>query len=96
MAFRGFWLVLVVILLILHFVAGWPLWLIAIPLVAWFVHALLITLVLGFASGGSGNPKPEPKNINPYSSKEYPRDPGGGDANAGAHIDAREYPRDPQ
>ena len=52
MVFRGFWLVLVAVLVILHFAAGWPLWLIAIPLVAWFIHALLITLVLGFAQAG--------------------------------------------
>lgn len=84
MVFRGFWLVLVAILVILHFAVGWPLWLIAIPLVAWFVHALLITLVLGFASGGSNNPKPEPKNINPYSSKDYPRDHGSGEADDGS------------
>ena len=69
MVFRGFWLVLVAVLVILHFVAGWPLWLIAIPLVAWFIHALLITLVLGFATSGPTTSRPEPKNVNPYSAK---------------------------
>ena len=72
MVFRGFWLVLVVVLVILHFVAGWPLWLIAIPLVAWFIHALLITLVLGFATSGPTSSRPEPKNVNPYSAKKNP------------------------
>ena len=72
MVFRGFWLVLVAVLVILHFVAGWPLWLIAIPLVAWFIHALLITLVLGFATSGPTTSRPEPKNVNPYSAKKNP------------------------
>ena len=72
MVFRGFWLVLVAVLVILHFAAGWPLWLIAIPLVAWFIHALLITLVLGFATSGPTTSRPEPKNVNPYSAKKNP------------------------
>ena len=72
MVFRGFWLVLVAVLVILHFVAGWPLWLIAIPLVAWFIHALLITLVLGFATSGPTTSRQEPKNVNPYSAKKNP------------------------
>ena len=85
MVFRGFWLVLVAILVILHFAAGWPLWLIAIPLVAWFIHALLITLVLGFATSGPTTMRPEPKNVNPYSAKKDPLDTGrsAGDVNAG-------------
>lgn len=74
MVFRGFWLVLVAVLVILHFAAGWPLWLIAIPLIAWFIHALLITLVLGFATSGPSTSRPEPKNINPYSAKKDPLD----------------------
>ena len=85
MVFRGFWLVLVAILVILHFAAGWPLWLIAIPLVAWFIHALLITLVLGFATSGPTTSRPEPKNVNPYSAKKDPLDTGrsADDVNAG-------------
>lgn len=82
MVFRGFWLVLVAILLILHFAAGWPLWLIAIPLIAWFLHALLITLVLGFATSGPTTKRPEPKNVNPYSAKKNPLDNGSGNATA--------------
>ena len=93
MVFRGFWLVLVAVLVILHFVAGWPLWLIAIPLVAWFIHALLITLVLGFATSGPTTSRPEPKNVNPYSAKKNPleqvsvgagRSANAGNANVGA------------
>ena len=72
MVFRGFWLVLVAVLVILHFAAGWPLWLIAIPLVAWFIHALLITLVLGFATSAPTTSRQEPKNVNPYSAKKNP------------------------
>ena len=68
MLFRAYWLVLVCILLVLHFVAGWPLWLIAIPIVFWFVHALLITLILGWANDNiSGTPKLVQENRNPYS-----------------------------
>ncbi|MBR3243468.1 MAG: hypothetical protein IKF90_12350, partial [Parasporobacterium sp.] len=66
MLFRSYWLVLVVILIILHFAAGWPLWLIAIPLAAWFLHALLITLILGWANSSvEEKPKVKQKNINP-------------------------------
>ena len=68
MLFRAYWLILVVVLIILRFASGWPLWLIAIPLAAWFLHSLLITLVLGWANSSvEEKPKPEPKNINPYS-----------------------------
>ena len=70
MLFRAYWLVLVCALIVLHFAAGWPLWLIVIPIVIWFVHALLITVILGWAnSSGSSRPKPVQKNKNPYSSK---------------------------
>ena len=82
MVFRGFWLVLVAVLVILHFAAGWPLWLIAIPLVAWFIHALLITLVLGFATSGPTTSRPEPKNVNPYSAKKDPLEQLNGRASA--------------
>lgn len=67
MLFRAYWLVLVCILLVLHFAAGWPLWLIAIPLVCWFLHSLLITLVLGWANESASAPKPVQENKNPYS-----------------------------
>lgn len=71
MLFRSYWLILVCILIVLHFVLGWPLWLIVIPIVFWFVHALLITLILGWANTSGGtSPKPEQKNINPYSVKK--------------------------
>ena len=46
---------------------------IIIPLVCWVVHALLITLILGWATSGA-TPKPEPKNVNPYSSGKDPRE----------------------
>ena len=73
MVFRWFWPALAVLLLILHFAVGWPLWLIIIPLICWVVHALLITLILGWATRGA-TPKPEPKNVNPYSSGKDPRE----------------------
>lgn len=71
MLFRAYWLVLVAILLILHFVAGWPLWLIVIPIVFWILHAVIITLVLGWANTtAAAHAKPEPENVNPYSKKK--------------------------
>ena len=90
MVFRGFWLVLVAVLVILHFAAGWPLWLIAIPLVAWFIHALLITLVLGFATSGPTTSRPEPKNVNPYSAKKDPLEQLNGRASAANVADTNE------
>ena len=69
MLFRAGWLALAAILLILHLVIGWPLWLIVIPLVCWVLHALLITLILGWANGSAQEPVPEQKNVNPYSNK---------------------------
>ena len=71
MLFRAYWLILVCILIVLHFVLGWPLWLIVIPIVFWIVHALLITLVLGWANDSAqAKPKPVQENKNPYSYKE--------------------------
>lgn len=71
MLFRTYWLVLVCILVLLHYLVNWPLWLIAIPLACWFLHSLIITLVLGWAnSKASAYAKPEPKNVNPYSYKK--------------------------
>ena len=71
MLFRAYWLVLVCALLVLHFALGWPLWLIIIPIVFWFVHALLITLILGWANDSAkGTVKPVQENKNPYSYKK--------------------------
>ena len=70
MMFRAYWLVLVCVLVILHFVLGWPLWLIVIPIVFWIVHALLITVILGWASDSGNSPKPVQENKNPYSYKK--------------------------
>lgn len=70
MLFRTWWLSLVTILIILHFVLGWPLWLMAIPIACWILHAVIITLVLGWANASvDTTAEKEKKNINPYSSK---------------------------
>ena len=74
MLFRAYWLVLVCVLVILHFVLGWPLWLIVIPIVFWVLHALLITAILGWANDSAVAPKPVQENKNPYS---YKKDSGG-------------------
>ncbi len=70
MLFRAYWLVLVCVLVILHFVLGWPLWLIVIPIVFWVIHALLITVILGWANDSANTPKPVQENKNPYSYKK--------------------------
>lgn len=69
MLFRAYWLVLVAVLIVLHFALGWPLWLIVIPIACWFLHALLITLILGWANSNSSEPRPPQENKNPYSFK---------------------------
>ncbi len=71
MLFRAYWLVAVCVLIILHFALGWPLWLIVIPIVFWILHALLITVVLGWANTSVNTmPKQEQENKNPYSYKK--------------------------
>lgn len=74
MAFRFGWAILAVLMLILHFVINTSLWLIAIPVVAWILHALLITIVL-FAGNKAGNiERYQKENKNPYSksNSDYP------------------------
>ena len=70
MLFRAYWLVLVCVLVILHFVVGWPMWLIVIPIVFWVMHSLLITVILGWASDSAAVTKPVQENKNPYSYKK--------------------------
>lgn len=67
MLFRAFWLVIVCILIVLHFAVGIPLWLIAIPIAFWVIHALLITLILGWANSSSAQEHKVQENKNPYS-----------------------------
>ena len=68
MLFRAYWLILVCALVILHFAVGWPLWLIIIPIVFWILHAVLITVILGWANtSAKTEPKPVQENKNPYS-----------------------------
>ena len=68
MLFRAYWLILVCALIVLHFALGWPLWLIIIPIVFWILHAVLITVILGWANTSARTtPKPVQENKNPYS-----------------------------
>ena len=67
MLFRAYWLILVCVLIVLHFIFVWPLWLIVIPIAFWVIHALLITLILGWANSAADQPKPVQENKNPYS-----------------------------
>lgn len=69
MLFRAYWLVFAVALVVLHLAVGWPLWLIAFPLAFWFIHALLITLIMGWANNNAA-PPPKHENKNPYSNRK--------------------------
>lgn len=41
-----------------------------IPIVFWVIHALLITVILGWANDSANTPKPVQENKNPYSYKK--------------------------
>lgn len=68
MLFRAYWLIPICVIIILHFAIGWPLWLVIIPIVFWFLHSLLITVILGWANTSAQlDEKPKQENKNPYS-----------------------------
>ena len=68
-AFRFRWAFLIVILLILHFLFNFPLWLIFIPLGLWIIHAFMVTLVLFLGNKAGNIDYPQKDNVNPYSKK---------------------------
>ena len=69
MVFRFEWVAAALILLILHFVLGWPLFPVWICLAAWILHSLLVTILL-IAVTRHGNEETPPRpNQNPYSKK---------------------------
>ena len=74
MAFRFEWAIAAIILLTLHFLFGWPLFLTFIALGIWVLYALFVTAVLSAANHAGNEPTPERPNKNPYSKSnaDYP------------------------
>lgn len=77
MLFRFEWAVAAIILLVLHFLLGWPLFLTFIPLGIWFMYALTVTLVLSTANRIGNEPPIQRPNKNPYSktNADFPHNP---------------------
>ena len=62
------WIIPAVILLVLHFLFDWPIWLFWAALGLWVGIIVIEMLVLRWAAGCGNAPEPEKKNLNPYSS----------------------------
>ena len=67
MMFRFEWAIAAIVLLVIHFLLGWPLFLVWIALGIWFLYAFFVTLVLSMANRIGNEPTPERPNRNPYS-----------------------------
>ena len=67
MVFRFEWAAAALILLILHFVLGWPLFPVWLCLAAWVLHSLLVTALLTAVTRSGGKEAPPLSNKNPYS-----------------------------
>lgn len=74
MMFRFEWAILAIILLVLHFLFRWPLFLVFVALGIWIVYALFVTAVLSAANRVGNESSPERPNKNPYSksNSDYP------------------------
>ncbi len=66
---RCAWFPVFLILLILYYVFRFPLWIVFIPLVLWFVHSFLVTFVLALLPDSEDTPPNT--NKNPYSAKPF-------------------------
>ncbi len=73
------WVIPAVLLLILHFTVGLPIFWFWLVLGLWIVGILIITFVLGWA-GKCSVPPPPRENKNPYSKQTFPM---GKDNNSG-------------
>lgn len=75
MVFRFEWAIVAVVLLVTHFLFGWPLFLTFVALGIWVVYALFVTLVLSAANRAGNAPTPDRPNRNPYSKSnaDYPQ-----------------------
>ena len=67
MLFRFEWAAAAIVLLVIHFRLGWPLFLVWIPLAVWILYALFITLIISMANRAGSEPTPSRPNKNPYS-----------------------------
>ena len=74
MMFRFEWAIVAIVLLVIHFWMGWPLFLVWVALGIWVVYALFVTLVLSLANHAGNAPTPQQPNKNPYSKSnaDYP------------------------
>ena len=75
MMFRFEWAIAAIVLLVLHYLLGWPLFLTFVALGIWLVYALFVTAVLSAANRIGNEPTPERPNKNPYSASnaDYPQ-----------------------
>ncbi len=71
LVFNMEWVIPAVILLILHFTIGLPLYWFWIALGLWVGGTLVVTLLLGWAGKCSRSPEPR-ENKNPYSQHSFP------------------------
>ncbi|MBP5303319.1 MAG: hypothetical protein J6Z00_00275 [Clostridia bacterium] len=60
------------ILLVMHFVLHWPLWLFFVALGGWILYILIVTSVISWVASCGNDPKPHKENANPYSKKGNP------------------------
>lgn len=77
MMFRFEWAIAAIVLLVIHFWLGWPLFLVWIALGIWLLYALFVTLVLSAANRIGNEPPAERPNKNPYSKSnaDFPQNP---------------------
>ncbi len=68
MMFRFEWAIAAIVLLVLHFLFRWPLFLVFVALGIWLLYALFVTAVLSAANRAGNAPTPDRPNKNPYSS----------------------------
>ena len=59
-----------VILLILHFLLGWPIWWAVIAAAVWIIWLFIWMKLIGWADDCGSTPDPPKENKNPYSVKK--------------------------
>lgn len=69
MLVRTRWLLLILLLLVLHFLIGAPLWLFWLSLGLWLGYLLLLAAFCAFANYCGNLPQSTKPNINPYSAR---------------------------
>ena len=66
---HSWWLAVGLLLLGLHYWAGWPLWLNWVAGGIWVLHSLLVTLFISWGRSAGAVKDPPRENKNPYSAK---------------------------